>query len=143
MKVEDRLPGLGVGVDHGSEAGTVDPLLFRDTGSHLKQVSEHRLFTRKLRVQRSDVLARNDEEVNRRLGMDVFERHTLIVLVQYLRVGLPRGDAAEDTPEHSGHHPLIDLIQKPLRGEWQHGSGVSPNLGISLAHALDHRSKSG
>ena len=57
-------------------------------------------------VQRGDVPARDDQDMQRRLRVDVLERHQLIVLMDELAGNLAADDLAE---EAVGHSPCASL----------------------------------
>ena len=51
-------------------------------------------------VERRDVLARDDEHVRRRLGIDVFERQHVVALVDQIARDFPVANLAEEAVAH-------------------------------------------
>ena len=64
----------------------------RDLRADAEELADERLVLGREVVHRRDVLARDDEHVRRRLGLDVLERDGVRVLVDDLRRDLLRGD---------------------------------------------------
>ncbi len=60
--------------------------------------------------ERSDVLARDHENMHRRLGMNVGEDHRIIVFIQLLRGNLARGDFAEQAVHK--HQTIATYFEK-------------------------------
>lgn len=81
MKMIDRLPGVPAAVDHRPETVFIQPLAF---GHPRRPEEEH---SQRLLIGidvGGDMLFRNDQEMNRRLGMNVLEGHAFFVLVEYI-----------------------------------------------------------
>jgi hypothetical protein len=78
--MKNRLAGLRICIDNGSVACAVDPLLFRHSPDNRKQMTQQRFIALQIIIQRSDVLAWNDQQVNRGFRINVLKRDTLFVL---------------------------------------------------------------
>jgi hypothetical protein len=95
MHVEHGLAGPGAAVHHGTIARVRQPFSRRDRFRGEHQSTEEFGISRI--VQRRDVFLRNDENVRRRLGIDVPERQGMGVLVHDSSGNFPTHDAAEET----------------------------------------------
>ena len=82
MQMEDRLAGLRIGVDDGSVTGAVDALPSSHLAGHGQHVTQEQLILLKIVIQRNQMLARNDKQMNRRFGIDVLKYDTVFVLVK-------------------------------------------------------------
>jgi len=113
MQVKNGLAGFRVRVDHGPIACSINSLIFRNFPDNRQQVSQQSLIVFQVLVQRTDVLAWNDKQVNRSLWIGVLKGQTLFVLVDDLCGFFVRGHLTENTPEHF-HHPSLVSIEKQL-----------------------------
>src|SRR5690606_22015652 len=95
--VEHRLARARVRVHDQAVAVLRDPLLRRDRAGRDEQLAEQRGIRRLDVVHRADVTLRDDQNVQRRLRVDIPERQQLIRLVHDLRRTLPTYDATEET----------------------------------------------
>ena len=84
MDVEYRLPGLAVAVQHSAVAALVVALLPGNRRCPADELSHERLVFRCDIVRGRDVFLRDDQDVERRLGVDVVEREQIRVF-EYLR----------------------------------------------------------
>lgn len=83
--MENALPGSRARIDDHAIAFFSDPDLIRHLRGDPQHVAEHDLVLRSSVVQRIHVLAGDDQDVPRRLRIDVFERHNVIILVEDVR----------------------------------------------------------
>ena len=82
--MENRLPGVGPAIDHNSKTVLGNPMLLRQLRRHTKNFANQRVITWLEIQKRGDMLARDDQQMNRRLGTDVLKSHDRIVLVNYI-----------------------------------------------------------
>src|SRR6266545_4880502 len=98
VQVKHRLPAVGVRVHHHAITSHRDPFLVRQ----LAREAQH--FPEELRVfglvERGDVRRRDDQQVRRRLRVQVREGEQPIPPLHDLRRHLPRRDLAEDAAAH-------------------------------------------
>src|SRR6266498_769655 len=119
VQVEDGLARLGVCVYHGAKSRAVDAFLPCHFRRHCQQVSEQ-VFVQVFFIQGRDVLARDDQQMNGRLGINVLEHNTPIVFVKNGRGFLSSGYLAEYAPDHF-HHPLfVSIEDQSLHREGNH-----------------------
>jgi hypothetical protein len=97
VEVEDGLAGLPAGV--GDEAVVADAPVARDGGGADQDLSEERRVVRGV-VHVDEMLLRDQEDVRRRLRVDVLERQDPLVLVHLFRRDLARRDLAEKAVAH-------------------------------------------
>src|SRR5690349_2590111 len=100
VDVEDRLPGVAVGVEHHPEAAGRNAALFGDGGRAPRQLADNRVVLRRQLVERRDVALGDDEHMRRGLRLDVFEGQDAFVLVHDLGWQLAVDDLAEKTVRH-------------------------------------------
>lgn len=102
MEVVDRLPGQRVAVEHGAEALFGDSPFPRQAVGDLEEAEEKGLILRGEIEERGDVLSGNDENVNRRLRVDVLESHHFVVFEddagRKLLVAYPAEEAVTHAP---------------------------------------------
>jgi len=105
VQVSDGLAGPRAAVDDGAVAALLELSLARQLRRDQEQVAEQEFILGGI-VQGRHVLARNDEQVNGCLGMDVFDGHRPLVLVNDLG-----GDAAfDDATENAGLQGLSVVL---------------------------------
>ena len=75
------LPGIAVRVAHRAIAAVSDAAVLRDRRGDASHRADQRVVARLEGVQGLDMALGNDQHVRRSLGIDVVERHDLIVLV--------------------------------------------------------------
>lgn len=95
MEVEDALPGVRPNIEHQPVAAIGQPFFPGDAVRGAKEGGEQLGIERVRFIDAADVVARNHQDVRRRLGMDVAESDDLIVLIDDLSWDLARRDAAE------------------------------------------------
>ncbi len=79
-------------------------------------------------VESSDVLSRNDQDVNRRLGRDVPEGQDVVILVDHIGWDLSGGDAAEEA--WIGHvERLLRLVEGATLNIWPSCTWGCPGSG--------------
>ena len=79
--------------------------------------------------QANNVLVRNDEDVCRRLGIDVFEGEDAIILVNLFARRLATNDAAENALLRCLRHALVS---SPALGDLKHAIVTSGDAGQPL-----------
>ena len=100
VQVKDRLARVCVHVEDSAVA------LLRDTGllCNLSRYSEH--VAKEFRIVRGhfiqcrDVFARDDQNMNRRLGIDIVKSHDVVIFMRHLRGQFFPGDSAKKTRVH-------------------------------------------
>ena len=115
MNVVDDLPAFGVGIDDHPIARQI--VFLRQQFGHQEQSADHSGMLGLQVVQSREVDLRNQERVERRLGIDVPKRQYLVVLVETL----------------AGNSPATILQNR------QSGSKLNSSLRIALrtgGHAL-------
>src|SRR5450432_3363291 len=90
----DRLPAIGIRIDDHTISGLGDSLALRQLRRQPRHLTDDQ---RILHIgERRDVRARNDDDVRRRLRIDVAEGDALRRLRDELRGNLAADDAAEE-----------------------------------------------
>lgn len=97
VKMKDRLPGVGVRIDDDAVTAPSKTFLPRDFGGGQKQMSERFLMLRLRRIERREMLARNDQNVRRRLRADVVKCYAYIVFKNFRRRNFARNNFAKNT----------------------------------------------
>jgi len=95
VQVIDGLPTIVSGVDHGSKTLGESPRT-RNLSRSPMQVSQKRIVFFFGLYDRGNVLARNDQDMDRRLWLDIREGIAVIVLVNRLGRNAPIDDLAEN-----------------------------------------------
>src|SRR5688572_10547444 len=85
MKMKDRLPAVGVRVDDDAVAVFGETLFARDFGGRQKQPPERLLMIFPGLVERIEMLARNDQDMRRRLRADVVKSDASLVFINARR----------------------------------------------------------
>jgi hypothetical protein len=118
VQMKNRLPCLRVRIYNSAITGTIDSLFFRHSPGHGQQMAQKRFVTLQVFVQRSDVFAGNDKQMNRSFGIGVLKDKAVFVLVQYYARPFTGGYLAEYAAEHT-HHPFpvnMKSQHRPLSG---------------------------
>ena len=89
------MPAFAVAVQHQAESPLGDALLPGDVVRHQEEVSEESIITLACIKERREMPAGNNQDVDRRLRVDVLEGYGVIVLVDDLGRKLPLGDLTE------------------------------------------------
>jgi hypothetical protein len=79
--VEHGLAGAGAGIDHGPETGIRVALFVRHPRPNAKQVPQQDLILLRSVVERFEMLARDHQQVRRRLGINVTNHHAPFILM--------------------------------------------------------------
>src|SRR6185437_12901094 len=95
VNMKHSLTGVGVGVDHGPIAARLYPFLSRYLGGHESHATDKRRVANV--GQRSYMLPRHDQHVDRCLRVDVPEGDAMLVLRDELRGNVPAHDSTEET----------------------------------------------
>jgi hypothetical protein len=80
VDVEDGLSGIRPSVDDGAVPGLVSALLLRNLACHESQVPNKLLIFLRHGVDRLNMFLGNDENMDRRFGIDIFECQRSVVL---------------------------------------------------------------
>ena len=108
MDVKHRLTSVTIRVEHCAESLVGDPLVFCDGSRSPDQLADDLIVRRLKLVQRLDVSLWNDEDVGRRLGVDVVESKHVLVFVDDGGRDFAVDDSAEQTRRHFGNYnPVI------------------------------------
>jgi len=98
--VEDGLPGLRIAVEHRPVAAIRVSILAREGRGTAHHLADELIVVRGQIVEGGDVPARHDEDVHRRLRIDVPERdHPLVGMDDVCR-DVPSRDPAEQAVCH-------------------------------------------
>ena len=100
MDVEDRLTRVTVRVEHGPVSLVRIPVLLRNCGCRSLHRTNQRIVVRAKIVECRDVSARDDQCVERRLGIDVPDCDQLVIFVDESARNLSRDDLAEKAVAH-------------------------------------------
>lgn len=95
MQMKDTLPGISAGVDHDAKTAVGDTLLARQPCRDLKELADQRAVRFGDVRDADQMLARNDQNMHRRLGRNVFERDDGIILINQIGLNFAVNDAAE------------------------------------------------
>ena len=107
VEVKDDLPAFAVAVQYQAEAPLGDTLLSGDAVRHQEEVPKESIITLACIKERREMPAGNNQDVDRRLRVDVLEGHRFFVLVDDLGGMLPLGDLTKETGLHAQPSPLI------------------------------------
>src|SRR6267143_3353724 len=103
MQVKNRLTTIRVRIHHHPISLVVDPRVFREVAREREQSAEQiGVFGV---VQRADVSGRDDEQMRRRLGIQVPESEHVAFALDDGRRDLPRRDLAKHAIRHSRPPP--------------------------------------
>ena len=97
MDVEDGLTGGFAGIDHHAVALVCQLQLARELRRAQQHGADDRGFRVIHRIERSDMFSRNDQDMRRRLRVDVVEGDDFVVFIDFLRGDFARRDPAEKT----------------------------------------------
>jgi len=89
MQMVDRLPTLAVAIDHQAEAPLRDPDLLRDAVCHQQEVPQQPIISLVRIEDGREVVTGNNQDMDRRLRVDVFEGNGLLVLIHHLARTFP------------------------------------------------------
>lgn len=141
-----RLAAVRVCVDHDAIAGIGKPLFTRDLSRRIKEMPERTFMFAGSFIQRRNVLARDDENVRRRLRAEVVKGDTNIVLVDLLRGNLARRDLTKNTLAHALARGLLGLFfahtaRDPFDVGTQAAKFANDGLitAVDVIDAIDHR----
>ncbi len=96
MEMRDGLTGIRTGVCQHTIAGFADAFTLGNLDGKLEELSRQRPIIRAELVERLDMAARNNQDMCRRLGMDVAKRHGVVRLGYELRSELSPDNFAKD-----------------------------------------------
>jgi len=96
VQVEHGLPRPGAVVDYGAIALRIQSALPRQLSRDKKKVAEQRLVFGEGLLERGEVLARYHQQVDRRLRVNVLDRHGALVLMNDFGGDLAADDSAKE-----------------------------------------------
>lgn len=100
MQMKDALPRVRTGIDHDTETAFRNSMIASKLTRRQKNFADDRAVFR-LDVENSgDMFARNDKEMNRRLGINVSEDHDVIVLINDVSFDFSTDDTAKEAIGH-------------------------------------------
>jgi hypothetical protein len=126
VQMKNRLPGFGVCVDDRSIPRAIDPLFLCHAPDNRQEVAEQNLVIFQIFVEGSDVLARDDQQMDRGFRVDVLKYQALFILVENFCRLLVRGYLAENTSEHLHDPPFISIEEQLLEGKGKHWKKPKP-----------------
>ena len=89
-----------VHIEHGSVPGLMRSPFPGDPRSRLKHMAHKCIVGGTELIQRGDVFLRDDQNVNGRLRIDIFESHDILVFVHFRRRDLAGNDFAKQALRH-------------------------------------------
>ena len=95
VKMKHRLSGARSRIDDGPVAFGIQSALARQLRRHGQEASQQRLVLCGGILERGKMLARNHQQMNRRLRVEVFNGRNLVVFVDEFRRRAALDDAAE------------------------------------------------
>ena len=104
------LPTLAVTIDHQAEAPLRDPDLLRDAVCHQQEVPQQPIISLGRIEDGREMLTGNDQDMDRRLRVDVFEGHQLLVLIHHLAMTFPVCYLTKETGIHILALSVLGLI---------------------------------
>ncbi len=108
VKMIHGLSPIRTGVDHDAET-IVEVLQLSDFISGEKEFAEQFGFSRRGMCERSEVSLGDDQDMHRRLWIDVRERQHVIVFKQTRDGNGARGNLAEETVRSGSHVRMLNL----------------------------------
>ena len=101
VQVIDRLAALAVTIDHQTEATIRDSDLSRDPVPHQQEMPEQSIIGLVRIEECRKMSAGNNQDMDRRLRVDVFEGNGLLVLIHNLALTFSAGDLTKQTGIHT------------------------------------------
>ena len=126
MEVKHRLACFGVYVEDGAVAFLRDSHLFGDTACHCKDVRKERRVVCRHVIQRGDVFAGYDQNMDGRLGVDVMKRDDAIIFVHHLRRQFVIRNSTKETRFHRSLPKPISRLYTPREAAWPPRPGTTP-----------------
>ena len=114
MKVDMKhhLTTIRVHIEHRAVTRFMDPPIPRDLAGCVYHVSHQEILLRREVIQCCDVGLGCDENMDRRLRVDVLEGVDTVVLIHFRRRNLPLDDPAEKTVGHAGYSNLFKTLER-------------------------------
>src|SRR3990170_172791 len=98
--MENALAGVGAGIDNDAKAAVGDPLLPRQARGDFEDMTDHGPVIRFQVQNPGDMPARDDENMDGRLRIDVLEGNHRVILVNDISFDLALDNAAKKTIAH-------------------------------------------
>lgn len=124
----DRLPTLAVAVEHQPEAPLRDAFLPGNLVRDQQEMPEQPIVVLSRIQKRREVSARNDQDMDRGLRMDVLEGHGLVILIDDLAGKFSCRDPAKEAGLQGFPYRYSALLffPKRLRSSRASSDGVIP-----------------
>jgi hypothetical protein len=100
MQVKDCLAGFRVRVDNSSVSGSINALLSGHAPRNGHQVAEKHRVLLQVIIERNNMFTRDDQHVNRSLGIDIMKYDAVLVFIGNSRRHFMRRHTAENTSGH-------------------------------------------
>lgn len=100
VEMRNRFTPVRTVVQHETIAGFLETECARDLGCFQKEMAQHRVILGCGLRNSRDGFARHDQHMDRRLRIDILERHHLVVLVNNRRGDLLIGNLLEKRLTH-------------------------------------------
>ena len=97
MEVKNGLACVRTCVDDYAKAFLRDTLFLRELGGNQKNIANYFSIVSAQIRKRGDMLARDNQNMNRRLRIDVLEGHHGVIFVEHITLNLFLDNAAEQT----------------------------------------------
>ena len=104
MQVEHRLSRLAIAIEDRAISALAESLVGRQLSGASQHPADQRVIVRTQIVRGRDVLPRDDQQMHRRLRIDVAERDEIVVFVH----NRCRNLAGDDAAEQAVHPRMID-----------------------------------
>lgn len=101
VQVIDRLSALAVTIDYDAEAPIRDPDLSRDPVRHQQQMPKQPIISLVRIDECRNVLTGHNQDVDRRLRVNIFKGDRLLVLIDNLPRPLTLGNLTKETGLHA------------------------------------------
>lgn len=102
MDMPDRLPAVAPGIDHQTVASILEPFRLGNLGGQANGTANGQFRAVGIRIHHAgDMLGRDDQNMDRRLGVEVSKCDGMVVSGHHGGRNLPGHDATEDAIRHS------------------------------------------
>lgn len=114
VQMKHCLPAIAVTIDHQAEAPIRNPYLSCDPVRHQQEVAEQSIISL-IRIEECrEVLARNNQDMDGRLRVDVFEGDRLLVLKHNFARTFSVSDLAKEAGIHVFALSILRLVLFPI-----------------------------
>lgn len=137
MDMENDLPARLVAVHHGAVAGLGETLASRNLAHGTIHTPHDHFFLRLEIVERGDMFPRHDQDVCRRLRIEVAESDYRVVFVHLVRRDVASGNLAEYTVFHSSSPWLLCRLGPATPPDLLDAQITAPGKGVGQGPAVD------